>query len=166
MNHSNHHKSALNSSSQAQENLDQNMPISQNSSSVIKTQLPVLAIDYGTKFVGLALATSKIAEPLTSIPQDKNVMQYCGQLVDDYGVHTIVVGVSQRQSAERASQFARLLQHTFGLRVKVETADENFSTQEARMRLAEMGKKIGKDKRIDHFAAAVILENWLEENLD
>lgn len=124
--------------------------------------LPALGIDFGTVRIGLALAVSPIVEPLTIIANSADALSYISAVVDDYAIATVVIGVSERRSAALATQFANQVKHTFGTRVRVALADETMSTQMARSRLIATGKKLKDKERIDHYAAACILEEWLD----
>lgn len=124
--------------------------------------LPALGVDFGTVRIGLALAVSPIAQPLVIIPSDHMALSYIGTLISDYSVRTIVVGISERQSAERAKKFARELKNAFSPKITVVFADETLSSQLARQRLIGAGKKITEKTHIDQYAAACILEEWLD----
>lgn len=125
--------------------------------------VPAVGLDVGTSFIGIALATTPIPLPLTTIPANDQAVSYIGTLLDDYSLKTIVVGVSENRSAQVAQKFAQDLKNAYSPRVKIIYYDETLSTQIARSRLAAAGKKIGPKDRIDQYAAAFILEEWLEE---
>lgn len=125
--------------------------------------IPALGLDVGTSYIGIALATAPIPLPLTTISADDQAVTYIGTLLDDYVLKTIVVGISENRSAEVAKKFAQDLKKAYAPRVKIIFYDETLSTQIARNRLAIAGKKLGPKERIDHYAAAFILEEWLEE---
>jgi len=125
--------------------------------------IPALGLDVGTSYIGVALATAPIPIPLTTIPADDQAITYIGTLLDDYSLKTIVVGISENRSAEVAKKFSQDLKKAYSPRAKVIFYDETLSSQIARNRLALTGKKLRPKERIDHFAAAYILEEWLEE---
>lgn len=125
--------------------------------------VPALGLDVGTSFIGIALAAAPIPLPLTTIAANDQAVSYIGTLLDDYALKTIVVGISENRSAQVAQKFAQDLKKAYSPRVKIVYYDETLSTQIARNRLAIAGKKLGPKERIDHYAAAFILEEWLEE---
>ena len=77
------------------------------------------------------------------------------------GAVEIVVGVSEQEMADKTAHFAKLLQEMTHLPVCL--TDETLSSQTAEQKLREA--KAPRQKRsgkIDHFSAALILEEWLE----
>lgn len=125
--------------------------------------IPALGLDVGTSYIGIAVATAPIPLPLLTIPADENAITYIGTLLDDYRLKTIVVGISENRSAQVAEKFAQQVKKAYSPRVKVELYDETLSTQAAKSRLHSAGKKVGPKERVDHYAAAIILDEWLEE---
>ncbi len=126
--------------------------------------LPALGIDFGTKFVGIALAAAPLAQPLTVLPNNADVLSYICTLIDDYQVRTVVVGISENKTADLTRAFARQLAAT--VTVSIEFADETLSTQVAREKLRATGKRYNPNERVDHYAAAELLQEWLDSHED
>jgi len=146
----------------------------------------ILALDYGRKKIGLALADSeaRIATPhdtLERINRNED-MRRLREFVRDHNVREIVVGLPLRldgthgEMAEEATGFANRLRKQIG--VPVEMIDERLTSWEAeRILEEEMGRRIlhetthdGKRKLIrntqgkytvDAIAAMVILREYL-----
>jgi len=146
----------------------------------------ILAVDYGRKKMGLALADAeaRIAEPHATLERvNRNEdMKRLRELVRDHGVKQIVVGLPLRldgtpgEMAEEARRFAERLRKQVG--VPVELADERLTSWQAEQLLEqEFGRRIthretarGRKKSggasegkysVDAVAAMVILREYL-----
>ncbi len=121
----------------------------------------ILAIDYGTRRVGLALSRVGLAEPLKVIANDSGAIGEITQICQQKGVKLILVGLSEGQMAQKTKKFVQKLKAE--LEVPVQLTDETLSTQEARQKLIKAQAKQKKRKGpVDHFAAASFLQNWLQ----
>jgi putative transcription antitermination factor YqgF len=123
----------------------------------------VLGIDYGLQRVGVAITRGALAEPLLVLSQDDALLAELQKIITAERVEKVVVGLSEKTMAELAMAFGQELQHVLPPEVTVEYVDETLSSKEVehRLRQAPLSKKRGK---IDHYAAAIILERWLEEH--
>jgi putative Holliday junction resolvase len=128
-----------------------------------------LAIDYGTKGIGLAIcdAAETIASPLTVIQGQKNLFEKIAEIVEREDVEAIVVGLplnmddSRGFQAELVIRFAEQLEKY--VEVPIHFQDERLSTFESESKLASVDlSKKKKKKHIDAIAAATILESFLE----
>ncbi len=132
----------------------------------------ILAIDYGTRRVGLALsdASGILATPYAVLENHgrRRLIERILGIVADEGVARIVVGLpvqrsgSLSESGRAALRFARRLAHASP--VPVTGADESYTTTEAQSRIdeaASMGHRTAMG--IDAVAAAVLLEQYLQE---
>lgn len=130
----------------------------------------VLAIDLGSKRIGLALT-----DPDRRIASPAGVMERRGGAKDlaaldalcrERGVGVVVVGLPLHMSgrrgpgAEAAERFAEQLRDATGLRV--ELLDERWTTREATRALHTMGRNTREQRGIvDEVAAALLLDTWL-----
>jgi putative holliday junction resolvase len=146
----------------------------------------ILALDYGRKKIGLALADceARIAEPFTTLERiNRNEdMRRLREFARDHQVKQIVVGLPLRldgtpgEMAEEAMRFAERVRKQVGL--PVELIDERLTSWEAeRILEEELGRRIthtethdGRKKSIrasdgkytvDAVAAMVILREYL-----
>lgn len=123
----------------------------------------VLAIDYGTKRVGLAVNHAGLAEPLTIVANDENLVPWLKSLIEDQEIELILVGISEQKMAEKTKFFAEKLKTAVG--IPLDFFDETLSSAEARKRLAHSSMKLkSKQGPIDHYAAAIFLQDWLDED--
>ncbi|PRY10954.1 putative Holliday junction resolvase [Pontibacter ummariensis] len=131
----------------------------------------ILAIDYGTKRVGLAVtdALQLIANPLETV-HAKDVLAYLKAYVQREPVEAIVLGMPRRLSGEPtdATQhvvgFMRKLQKEFPA-IPVHAVDERFTSKMAQQAMLAGGlkKKDRQDKgTVDRVSAAIILQSYLE----
>lgn len=118
----------------------------------------VLAIDYGTKRIGLAMSFGSLADPLTVIPSDGNTINYICNVINNYKISQIVVGISENEMARKTQEFVIQLQRM--TKVPIEMHDETLSTQTVRKKLAEQKKN--QNQPVDHLAAAEFLQDWLD----
>jgi putative Holliday junction resolvase len=130
----------------------------------------VLAIDFGTRRLGLAVSdplgiTTQALSSLKRVNRDKDLRRL-RRLCREYEVKEIVVGHPVRlggeigESARRAASFARRLQRELGLPVALE--DERLTTVEARAILSRSGlSRPRRAKAADSVAASLILRDYL-----
>lgn len=132
----------------------------------------VLAVDFGTKKLGLALSDpqGRMALPRGVMPRSGEERDLAGlaRLVAEEGVTALVVGLplsldgEETPSSRGALDFGRKLAARTGLAVHF--VDERLTSSEAKARLRESGTRAKKAKaRLDAEAAAVILESFLAE---
>lgn len=130
-----------------------------------------LGIDYGEKNIGIAISHyGKTAAPLTVIPAKptKKAVQSIGEIAEKNKIDTVVVGVPYTLSGGKSDQTEQCLKFAGKLHVirnvEVKTIDERMTTKTARLFLYEQGAlKKQKPAEIDKFAAAVILQSFLEK---
>lgn len=131
----------------------------------------VLAIDYGTKRVGLAVTDPLqiIANTLATI-HSKDVIQYLKDYTVKESVDCFVVGKpmkldgSNSESAVHVEKFINLLRKNFP-DMPIERMDERFTSVIAKRTLLEMGlnkKDRANKESLDQISAAIILQSYLE----
>jgi putative Holliday junction resolvase len=123
----------------------------------------LLGIDYGDKKIGLAIASGKLAEPLSvlRVKTEEEAVKKVTQVVQVEHVDKIIIGLSEGRTAEKTKTFGQKLQsHTI---LPIEYYDETLSTHEAQSLSRESGMKRSKRAALeDAFAACVILQNYLD----
>lgn len=124
-----------------------------------------MAIDYGGKRIGIAVSESGIlASPHSVLPNQGDVVSRLASLADELGADTLILGLPRRARSTSGEQKFRDLAD----RLRQQTCkpvvlwDETLSTVEAAERLRAGGRRSkGKDD-IDMYAAAVILQSYLD----
>ena len=124
----------------------------------------ILAIDYGRKKIGLALADSEVnlAEPHRVIRFEtiEEALKKIEKETEEEKIEKIVVGVSEGKMAEETRNFGKKLRDKLGIPVAFQ--DETLTTQEAQRFSIEAGIKRKKRKNLeDAYSAAIILQDYL-----
>ncbi|TXK52799.1 Holliday junction resolvase RuvX [Pontibacter qinzhouensis] len=131
----------------------------------------ILAIDYGTKRVGIAVTDTLqlIANPLETV-HAKDVLVYLKAYLQREPVEAFVVGMPRNllgnptDSTQHVVGFVRKLQKEFPA-TPVHTVDERFTSRMAQQAMLAGGlkKKDRQDKgTVDRVSAAIILQSYLE----
>ena len=131
----------------------------------------ILAIDPGTKRVGLAITdeTRAIATPLKTIDRTswKKLLSEIKAVIGTYDAAAVVVGLplnsdgSESFMSREARDIARKLGLSLGIPVYLQ--DERVTSYEARGRLWEQGIPPAQTKKfVDSEAAAIILTDFLD----
>ncbi len=122
-----------------------------------------LAIDYGTKRVGVAVSRGSLAVPLVVLPNQENLFSELERIIAEEKAQKVIVGLSESEMAIKTKNFVLELKKRTD--IPVIFIDETLSSQEVEQRLRQAGiKQKVRNGPIDHFAAALILEDWLEQN--
>ncbi|HED34568.1 MAG TPA: Holliday junction resolvase RuvX [Gammaproteobacteria bacterium] len=131
----------------------------------------VLGFDFGTKRIGVASgqAITGSATPLTTLPSKNNRADWPAieKLILQWKPDALVVGLpfyldgSKSDTTLLAEKFSRQLEGRFHL--PVYTHNEALSSFEAEQFLRDKKKQHNKQD-IDKIAAAIIVQNWLEQN--
>lgn len=132
----------------------------------------ILGIDYGKKRIGLA-----ISDPLgifatgletLEIASEKRLIAALVQIIREYGIVRVVVGLPLRTTGEPGpigdvvKQFADKLAQITGLPVTLE--DERYTSVIAQQSLQAQGIKPSRNKHlVDKTAAALILQQYLDK---
>lgn len=135
----------------------------------------ILGIDYGDARVGVAITdplniTAQGLETIQRNNSDKNVLRRLDEILSQYEVETIVVGMPYNlngQKAERAEiteKFIHKLKCKYN-KIKIEEMDERLTTVEAHrtMNFLNIDKK-KKRGIVDTISAVYILEAFLKKN--
>jgi putative holliday junction resolvase len=131
----------------------------------------VLGLDVGSRRIGIA-----VSDPLGITAQGLETLQRknkrqdferLGQIIREYDVREIVVGLPLRMSGAEGTQagkmqeFADELRKRFGLPVHM--WDERLTSAEANRLLRDTDLSIEKrGKAVDRMAAVLILQGWME----
>lgn len=122
-----------------------------------------LAIDFGTKRIGLAISRATLAEPLEIIANDAHVLERLALIIAEEKIEQLLIGISERAMAEQTKTFATQLTDRFQL--PIEFIDETGSSVTVHDKLAHSHmKRSQRQQPIDHFAAAEFLQEWLDGN--
>ena len=131
----------------------------------------IIAIDPGTKHVGLAVSDESqlIATPIEPLPRSswKKLLTDLRLIIAKYDAVAVIVGLPLNTdgSESEMSLIARDMARKLGLSlsIPVRLQDERVTSYEARKRLWDRGIKPEDTKRlVDSEAAAIILSDFLD----
>lgn len=133
----------------------------------------LLGFDYGTRRIGVAVGQklTHSATPLVTLAtrDSKPDWEAITRLIKEWQPGALVVGVplgggGERPVARAARRFSLQLQQRYGL--PVHTVDERLSSHAAQRASPKGRRRAGSKSAIDHLAAQVILQTWLDETRD
>lgn len=127
----------------------------------------LVCLDVGEKRIGVALADSRIriAVPFDTIDVDGHELQAIAAIIIQEQADVVVVGYPRNQQGEATAQSMYVEQFAAQLEAmgpKVVFQDESLTSVLAEQRLKESQKSYQK-KDIDMHAAAIILQDYIEE---
>ena len=132
--------------------------------------MKILAIDYGTKNIGLAYADTAsvlIAQPLTIISNSTSLFEELSLICQKHKIEQLILGYPRGLSGQVTQQtrdvqaFGDKLKSSLGLPLQYQ--DETLSSVHVREQLSE--DKKGNKQKIDDQAAALILQDYLEQEI-
>ena len=121
----------------------------------------ILSIDYGERFLGLAVRTDKTTIPIPLIVIDskkQNVLKVINEYIENYNVSTIVIGypIGLNNSENRMTNLVNsFIKELLNLNVQVHKIDERLSSKLF---------KNNENDRIDDLSALEILESYIAQN--
>lgn len=129
----------------------------------------IIAFDYGTRHIGVAVGQSvtATATPLAPLAARDGVPDWdrVAALLSEWRPDRLVVGRplnmdgTESELSQRAARFARRLHGRFGL--PVAQWDERLSSFEARGQIIERsGSRDFRGENVDSLSAVLILESW------
>lgn len=134
----------------------------------------VLAIDHGTKRIGIALSdeTGTIASPLEFIPAEPfgDFLKRLKDLIREKQVEQILIGMPRNMdggygpAALKVQEFVAVLKETIGIPIK--TWDERLTSAQANRMLIQADMRRDKRKqKVDAAAAAILLQSYLDSRV-
>ncbi len=145
----------------------------------MKTRPRILAIDFGGKFIGLAVS-DPLGVTVRGLPTLKRSnkradLEHIRELVEALGVERVVIGHPLHlrghagERAREAERFAAWMRHELDL--PVELYDERLTSVEAENLLRERGERTPRSRQsrtqrietVNRLAAAVLLQSYLDE---
>jgi putative holliday junction resolvase len=129
--------------------------------------MKLLGIDFGLRKIGLSLADteSKLATPLKTIEvKDKSllVIGKIKSLCQKEKISQVVIGLPESGLVDLIKSFGKKIHQATGLPVFYQA--ETLTTKDALDKMKEAGlKRKSRKKKEDAFAAALILQSWLDK---
>ena len=125
----------------------------------------IMALDVGEKNIGIAISDKMniLAIPHSIEKNDESFIEKITLLILENDINKIIVGIPYNLKGETGHQAKKTFDFTQKLKekikVEIDFLDERFSTKISKGNLFQNKKKAGAD--VDKYAAAVILENYL-----
>ena len=130
-----------------------------------------LGIDYGSKYIGLAVSdrTNTIAQSKEVLKKNdlKDILKILKKYISNYEIDEIVVGMptslngTKGPRAKKTDEFINFLNNH--LEIKVTEWNERYTTMIAEKSMIEADLSRKKRKQlVDKIAAALILQNYLD----
>ena len=125
----------------------------------------IMALDVGEKNIGIAISDKMniLAVPHSIEKNDEDFSEKICVLVEEKDIRKIIIGIPYNlkgkigYQANKTFDFIEKLKEK--IKVEIDFLDERFSTKISKDNL--LNSKKGADTRVDKYAAAVILENYL-----
>lgn len=119
-----------------------------------------LGVDYGLKKIGLSISEGQIASiyKVIEVSSLKDALEKIKKIIHDEKIDRVVIGIADRESGKAAKKFSKQLQKN----ITVIETDETLSTQKAKKMMIELNIGQKRRKKEDAFAAAIILQNFLD----
>jgi len=119
----------------------------------------ILAIDFGTRRIGVAISRGSLAEPLSILENDEQTIAKIQKIIEQEMVKKIVLGISENEMAEKTRQFATQIRKTINL--PLDFFDETLSSYTVHQKL-QTASKTKRGQPVDHYAAAEFLQEYLD----
>ena len=133
----------------------------------------ILSIDYGTKRVGVATSdpTQMIAQGITTLENDKDLLDKLCTIIHDQEAVRVVVGIPYSADGGKGAKALEVEQFIEKFRaviaVQIDTWDESYSSVNAHRIFVETGmkrKKRQEKRRVDEMAARLMLQEYLDHH--
>ncbi len=132
-----------------------------------------LGLDIGEKRIGVALSdeTKTLARPLLTLKRASKKEDFArlGTLCAEHQIDRIIAGLPKTLRNEEGPQARRIRRYAdelyAALQLPIEFWDERFSSVDAAERLAASSRKVRDKGAIDSAAAAIILQDYLNDQL-
>ena len=121
----------------------------------------ILSIDYGERYLGLAVRTDKTTIPIPVAVIDRkkdNTMKTIKEYIDTYIINQIVIGypIGLNNSENRMTNLVNnFIEDLLNLNVQIHKIDERLSSKLF---------KNNESDRIDDLSALTILESYIAQN--
>ena len=126
----------------------------------------VIALDYGEKRVGVAIASTiaRLATPLITLDNDFILLVNLKHIINENQVGNIVVGYPRGmdgQTTKQTEKVDQFIEGLKGLNLPIDTQDESLTSVHAEAELQSTKPEYSKAD-VDSLAATYILEDFLK----
>lgn len=120
-----------------------------------------LGIDFGLKKIGLAVSEGELSSPweILDVKNFSDALKKTSEVIKKGRFEKVVVGLPEGKMAQNVLGFVKALKNEG---FEVETTEETLSSKRGLKAMIEMGVGKKKRKAEDAYSAAVILQNYLD----
>lgn len=118
----------------------------------------ILGVDWGEKRIGVAIARGNLAEPLGVVGSFEELVK----IVRQEGIRQIVLGLPEGKLEIRVRKWGKKLEEDLGIPVVLR--NEVLTSRVALEKAIQAGKPRKKRRTLDSFSAALLLQEYLDEN--
>ncbi len=121
-----------------------------------------LGIDFGLRRIGLAISEGNIASPwqVLEVKSFSDTVEKISKIIKDGSFNKVVVGMPEGKMGQNVIGFTNALKK---MGILIETSDETLSSKNAMQDMIKQGVPQKKRRFNDARAAAIILQNYLDE---
>lgn len=120
--------------------------------------MKLLGIDWGEKRIGLALSGGSFAEPYGVV----STFEELSNVIRQEGISRVVLGLPEGKHEGRVRGLSKRIEEELGVTVVLRS--EILTSREALKKLIEAGKSKKARANLDAAAAALLLQEYLDEN--
>ncbi|MGB9911433.1 MAG: Holliday junction resolvase RuvX [Microgenomates group bacterium] len=121
----------------------------------------ILGIDFGLKKIGLAIGSGEVIYPY-KVVSEKELFSEILKICQEEEIKEIVIGIPSEKLKKDVLEFARKIAKK--TKLPIFYVDETLTSKEAIAKMIAAGiRRKKRRKKEDAFAAALILEKFLEE---
>ncbi len=121
-----------------------------------------LGIDFGSRRIGLAVSEGELASSwqVLEVKNFSDAVEKVSKIIKEGGFEKIIVGLPEGKMGQNVIGFTNALKK---MRILIETSDETLSSKNAMQDMIKQGVPQKKRRFNDAQAAAIILQNYLDE---
>ena len=119
--------------------------------------MKLLGIDWGEKRIGLAVSAGGLAEPFGVVGSSTELIE----LVRSEGIEKIVLGLPEGRFEKRVRDLSKRIETELGIPVVLRS--EVLTSRQALRKSIEAGKSKKSRRNLDAQAAALLLQEYLDE---
>lgn len=121
-----------------------------------------LGIDFGLRRIGLAISEGEFASSwqVLEVKNFSDAVEKVSKIIKKEGFEKVIVGLPEGKTGKNVIGFINALKKQGFL---IETSDETLSSKNALQDMIEQGIPKEKRKHNDARAAAIILQNYLDQ---
>ena len=133
--------------------------------------MQILAFDFGTQYIGVAVGqtVTKTSSPLVVLKVDregKEIWNSIFDLINEWKPDQILIGKPLNMDGTPSDMMKKINQFLKEIKkitnIPCELVDERLTSFEAK----ELAKIDSKVDRIDHLAAKIFLDSWMENHVN